>query len=252
MLSSIIVDDERPARDELRYLLSLVPDVVVRGEAQNAAEGIQLAAQEQPDVVFLDISMRDMDGLAAAALIRKVAPGTMIVFATAYDEYAIKAFELGAVDYLLKPFEEERIRQTVQRLQAYQKEEKHAAVERVDEVLEEARIQIDKLPVEKNGSIRLLNYGEIVYAYAKAGNVTVVTAKDEAIYNGTLCELEERMNGTHMMRVHKSYVVNLDKIREVVPWFKGTYWLKMEHYPEVEIPVSKSQIKELKIILGLK
>ena len=237
MLSSIIVDDERPARDELRYLLSLVPGVAVKGEAQNAAEGIQLAAQEQPDVVFLDISMRDMDGLAAAALIRKVAPGTMIVFATAYDEYAIKAFELGAVDYLLKPFEEARIRQTVQRLQAYQKEEKHAAVNRVDEVLEEARIHIDKLPV---------------YAYAKAGNVTVVTAKDEAVYNGTLCELEARMNGTHMMRVHKSYVVNLDKIREVVPWFKGTYWLKMEHYPEVEIPVSKSQIKELKIILGLK
>ena len=104
MLSSIIVDDERPARDELRYLLSLVPGVAVKGEAQNAAEGIQLAAQEQPDVVFLDISMRDMDGLAAAALIRKVALGTMIVFATAYDEYAIKAFELGAVDYLLKPF----------------------------------------------------------------------------------------------------------------------------------------------------
>ena len=98
MLSSIVVDDERPARDELRYLLSLVPGVAVKGEAQNAAEGIQLAAQEQPDVVFLDISMRDMDGLAAAALIRKVAPGTMIVFATAYDEYAIKAFELGAVD----------------------------------------------------------------------------------------------------------------------------------------------------------
>ncbi|MCE5287580.1 MAG: LytTR family DNA-binding domain-containing protein [Pelosinus sp.] len=252
MLKILLVDDELPARDELRYLLSFTQEVKIVGEADNAAESIGLIAKLQPDVVFLDISMRDINGLEAAAIIRKIAPATMIVFATAYDEYALKAFEIGAVDYILKPFEQERITKTLLRLKNYQPEEWRVAARRLDNVLEGSKIQIQKLPVEKLGKIRLLNYADIIYAYANTGNVIVVTAEEEFIYNGTLSELEERVASTNMLRVHKSYIVNLDKVQEVVPWFKGTYWLKVECHPQAEIPVSKSQIKDIKAILGLK
>jgi two-component system LytT family response regulator/two-component system response regulator LytT len=252
MLKILLVDDELPARDELRYLLSFTPEVKIAGEADNAAEAIGLVTKLRPDVVFLDISMRDISGLEAAAIIRKVAPETVIVFATAYDEYALKAFEIGAVDYILKPFEEERINKTLMRLKSYQSEERQAAVRRLDNVLESSKIQVQKLPVEKAGKIRLLNYSDIIYAYANTGNVIVVTAEEEMIYSGTLSELEDRVACTNMLRVHKSYIVNMDKVQEVVPWFKGTYWLKVEHHPQAEIPVSKSQIKDIKAILGLK
>lgn len=252
MLNILIVDDELPARDELRYLLSFTPEVSIVGEADHAATAIELVAKLQPDVIFLDINMRDINGMDAAVIIRKVAAQSMIVFATAYDEYALQAFDIGAVDYILKPFEQERITKTVARLESYQQEEWRAAVKRLDTVLNGSTFQIQKLPVEKLGKIVLLNYSEIIYAYAQAGRVVIVTAGEELVYHGTLCELEERVTDTHMLRVHKSYLVNMDKVREVVPWFKGTYWLKVEHCPQAEIPVSKSQIKEIKCILGLK
>lgn len=252
MLKCLIVDDEVPARDELRYLLSFTSDITVVGEADNAAEAIALATQMHPNVIFLDINMRDVDGLEAAAILRKIQPHAMIVFATAYDEYAVKAFEIGAVDYLLKPFEQERITQTVERLKNYQQEEWKVAAGRVDTVIAATKIHIQKLPVEKAGKIILLNYSDIIYAYANTGNVAVVTADEKLTYNGTLCEMEERFSGTHLLRVHKSYIANLDRVQEVVPWFKGTYWLKMEGCPNVEIPISKSQIKGMKAILGLK
>lgn len=252
MLKTLLVDDELPSRDELRYLLSFAPEIKLAGEADNAAEAIAKAAALKPDVIFLDINMRDIDGLEAAAILRKVVPHAMIVFATAYDEYALRAFEVGAIDYILKPFEPDRIIQTVERLKNYQQEEWKKAAGRIDAVLEANKIKVHKLPVEKAGKILLLNYNEIIYAYANNGIVTIVTAAENYTYAGTLCELEERFAHTNMLRVHKSYIANLDKIKEVVPWFKGTYWLKMEGCPDVEIPVSKSQIKEIKTILGLK
>lgn len=252
MLRSLIVDDEVPSRDELRYLLSFRSEIKIVGEADNAAEAIKLATKLKPDVIFLDINMRDIDGLEAAAILRKIEPHSMIVFATAYDEYAIKAFEIGAVDYILKPFDQERITQTVMRLENYQAEEWRVAAGRIDTVLDVTKIKVQKLPVEKGGKIILLNYSDIIYAYANVGNVIIVTAEEELNYSGTLCELEERVSSTNMLRVHKSYIANMDKVQEVVPWFKGTYWLKMEQCSDVEIPVSKSQIKDIKLILGLK
>lgn len=252
MLRILIVDDEIPAQEELRYLLSFAPEIKIVGETDNAAEAMEMVNHLQPDVIFLDISMRDIDGLEAAAIIRKIAPDVMIVFATAYNEYAVKAFEIGAVDYILKPFEPERIIQTVERLKNYQQEEWGAAIKRIDTVIDVTKIEVRKLPVEKAGKIMLLNYSDIIYAYTNAGNVVIVTANEELNYNGTLGELEERVKNTNMLRVHKSFIVNMDKIQEVVPWFKGTYWLKMEHYPNLEIPVSKSQIKDIKAILGLR
>ena len=252
VLRILSVDDESPARDELNYLLSLEIGVEVVGEADSGAAAITMAAQLKPNVIFLDVQMRGMDGLATASVLRSILPETLIVFATAYDEYAVRAFEVGAVDYILKPFENDRIHTTMERLRNYHPEEWLEAANRIDTALSKTKIVVKKLPLEKNGKIMMVCYSDLIYAYTQKGLVNVVTTIGEFCYGGTLTELEVRLAHTNLVRVHKSYIVNLDKVQEVVPWFKGTYWLKVEGDRAAEIPVSKSQIKEIKEMLGLK
>lgn len=252
MLKALVVDDEAPARDELKYLLSFEQGLDVVGEADSGPSAIKMAASLQPNVIFLDVEMRGLNGLETAAVLRTVAPEALIVFATAYDEYAVKAFEVGAVDYVLKPFESERIHTAVARLKSYLPEEWIAAARRVDDTIAGSKIVVQKLPVEKNGKIMLINYSDILYAYASLGMVTAVTGDSEFSYHGTLTEMEERLRDANLARVHKSYIVNMDRVQEIIPWFKGTYWLKVEGRPDTEIPVSKNQIKEIKDMLGLK
>lgn len=252
MLHVLSVDDESPARDELKYLLSLETHIKVVGEADSGAMAIRMAAELKPNVIFLDVDMRGMNGLETAMILRTVVPDALIIFATAYDEYAVKAFELGAVDYILKPFEHERIHTAVERLRSYRPDEWLAAVGRIDTALSRTKVSVKKLPLEKNGRINMVHYHDLIYAYTQKGIVTVMTAYGEFGYGGTLTELEVRLYQTNLVRVHKSYIVNMDKVKEVVPWFKGTYWLKVEGDSQAEIPVSKSQIKEIKDILGLK
>lgn len=252
MLRILTVDDESPARDELNYLLSLESDVQVVGEAGSGAEAIAMSTQLKPDVIFLDVQMRGMNGLETALVLRTVLPEALIVFATAYDEYAVRAFEVGAVDYILKPFESDRIHTTAERLKNYRPDEWLEAANRIDTALSKTKIIVKKLPLEKNGKIMMVCYSHLIYAYTQKGLVNVVTTVGEFCYGGTLTELEVRLAHTNLVRVHKSYIVNLDKVQEVVPWFKGTYWLKVEGDRAAEIPVSKSQIKEIKEMLGLK
>ncbi len=251
MLRTIVVDDEAPARDELVYLLGKESGIEVVGEADGGATAVVLAAQLKPDVVFLDIEMRNMNGLETAKVLRGVTPQAVIVFATAYDNYALQAFELGAVDYLLKPFEQRRLKLTVERLLSYRPEERREAGNRLDALLERSRVRVNKLAVEKGGKIVLIQCAEILCAQAQGKNVVVMTADEEYLYGGSLTELEQRLGGGAAMRVHKSFIVNLDKVSEVVPWFKGTYWLRLSGRPQLEIPVSKSRIAELKASLGL-
>lgn len=246
MLKAVVVDDEVLAREELKFLLSQ-EDVVIVGEADNGGAAIALAAETKPQAVFLDIDMKNMSGLETAKILRKILPDTVIIFATAHDNYAINAFELGAVDYLLKPFAAERVQAAVARIREYlmlrQTDSKPDAMK--------GKISVDKLPVEYNGKIMLINYCNISYAYSSGGIVKIVAERCEYYYNGTLTELEEKLAEFNFMRVHKSYVVNMTKVKEVIPWFKGTYWLKLEGISH-EIPVSKGQIKDIKDILGIK
>jgi len=176
----------------------------------------------------------------------------MVVFATAYDEYALKAFEIGAIDYVLKPFDENRIYKTIERIKKHQVKDKTEVVVGPDSILGDRVMQVNKLAVEKDGRIIMISYDEILYAYAYSGTARIVTDKEEIHYHGSLVELEERLKTTYFLRVHKSYLVNMDKVQEVIPWFKGTYWLKLKDGKKNEIPVSKSQIKNIKNILGLK
>lgn len=252
MLRALIVDDEPPARDELKFLLSKEKNIAVAGEADSGPDAVRIAAQVNPDVVFLDVEMRGLNGMETATILRGVVPDALVVFATAYDEYAVQAFELGAIDYILKPFETERIHTTIERINGYKPTEWTAASQRLDHVINKGKVSIHKLPVEKYKKIMLIDYDHISYISTDAGGVKVVAGDETYTYSGTLTELEERLVGTSLVRVHKSYIVNLEKVCEVIPWFKGTYWLKVTGCPNREIPVSKAQIKVLKDMLGLK
>jgi len=252
VLKILIADDEMPARDELKYILSFSSEIEIVGEASDASQVIEQVVELKPDIIFLDINMRGMNGLDAAHIIHTVAPTAMVVFATAYDEYALKAFEIGAIDYVLKPFDENRIYKTIERIKKHQVKDKTEVVVGPDSILGDRVMQVNKLAVEKDGRIIMISYDEILYAYAYSGTARIVTDKEEIHYHGSLVELEERLKTTYFLRVHKSYLVNMDKVQEVIPWFKGTYWLKLKDGKKNEIPVSKSQIKNIKNILGLK
>ncbi|AEG15788.1 two component transcriptional regulator, LytTR family [Desulfofundulus kuznetsovii DSM 6115] len=251
--TAVVVDDEPLARDELKYLLSVYPECRVVGEAEDAQEALKLVAELQPDVVFLDIQMRGMSGCEAAREMLSFPHPPLVVFATAYNEYAVRAFELGAVDYLLKPFEDKRLAKTINRIEELRRRSGDwaEAVERVAGLLQAKRHRIKKLPVEKNGEIRLLDYQDIIFGRAKDGSVQIVTASDTCTYTGSMTELEARLKSEGFLRVHKSFLVNLNQVQGVLPWFKGTYWLVMGDPKKTQIPVSKSQVKELKSILGL-
>ncbi|MGB9803867.1 LytR/AlgR family response regulator transcription factor [Desulfofundulus sp.] len=251
--TAVVVDDEPLARDELKYLLSAHPECLVVGEAEDAQEALKLVAGLQPDVVFLDIQMRGMSGCEAARQMLSFPHPPLVVFATAYNEYAVRAFELGALDYILKPFESDRLARTIERIENLKKHagEWAEAVERVACLLEAKKHRLKKLPVEKNGEIKLLDYQDIIFGRAKDGSVQIFTASDTCTYPGSMTQLEARLNSEGFLRVHKSFLVNLNRVQGVLPWFKGTYWLVMDDPGRTQIPVSKSQVKELKSILGL-
>jgi two-component system LytT family response regulator/two-component system response regulator LytT len=153
MLKALLVDDEAPARDELKYLLSGYKNLEVIGEADSGPAAISQAAQMKPDVIFLDVQMRGMTGLETAVVLRAILPETLIIFATAYDEYAVKAFEVGAVDYVLKPFEGNRVVGAIERLRKYLPDEWRAAASRIDETLTKSKINVHKLPVDKRNKM---------------------------------------------------------------------------------------------------
>ncbi|OAT81301.1 LytR/AlgR family response regulator transcription factor [Desulfotomaculum copahuensis] len=251
--TAVVVDDEPLAREELKFLLSNHPECRITGEAEDAAASLALVKKLAPDVVFMDIEMRGMSGFEAARQMLALPRPPLVVFATAYNEYAVRAFELGAVDYLLKPFEENRLAKTIARIGALKENagEWASAVEKVAGLLEEKKPRVHKLAVEKSGRIRLLDVNEVIFGRARAGGAQIFADSGIYEYTGTMTELEERLGREGFLRVHKSYLVNLNRVDGVLPWFKGTYWLVMSDREHTQIPVSKNQVRELKNSLGL-
>ena len=255
MLSVLIVDDEQPARDELKYLLSQYKDIQIVGECDNGETAIAKCSEIKAQVVFLDIQMRGISGIDTARILRQTAPDTLVVFATAYDEYAIRAFDVHAVDYLLKPFEEDRLTDTVTRLKKLTRQEHHTKLTSLDMTLTAFPAQsLHKIVAEKDGHIKLINMDDIIYIHIENGTVRIIAMTGVYVYHDTLGALQERLRGTLIQRVHRSYLVNLSKVQEILPWYKSTYWLKVPLPGQKtlgEIPVSKSQIKNIKEILGI-
>jgi two-component system, LytTR family, response regulator LytT len=260
-LTALIIDDEALARQELQYLLERAGGVEVLAQGTNGIEAVDLIRTHHPDVVFLDVQMPGLDGFAVLKkLLDRKMPLPQVVFATAYDQYAVRAFEVNAVDYLLKPFDRKRVLQTIEKAQARITSPVESASDaKLDALL---RLMGEQTPAPKSNTgkvivraqnrLLLVDQREICFASIEAGDISVVTSSVEGHSNcRTLEELLDQLNPEAFWRAHRSYVVNIQHIREVVPWFKSTYQLRMDDPKKTEIPVSRSQTKRLKELFNL-
>lgn len=247
-IRTILIDDEEPARDELRFLLEQIPDIKIVVETDNAADLMYYIEKYQPHIVFLDIEMPEENGLKLAQKIIDNNLSPLIIFATAHEEFALKAFELNAVDYILKPFSLKRIMKCIEKVRillqnsvVLQKAEISSGYEQYNK---------NKLALEYNGKVVIINVIDIIAAYCEEGQVVIYTKNRVYHSNMALNDLQERLGG-HFFRTHRAYLVNIEKILEAIPWFNGTLNLVMDGMDNFEIPVSRHQAPKLKKIFGL-
>jgi two-component system response regulator LytT len=261
-LTTLIVDDEQLARDELAYLLKSVEGVDIVAQGKNGVEAVSLIKEHEPDLVFLDVQMPGLDGFGVIKkLVAQKVPLPQIVFATAFDQYAVKAFEVNALDYILKPFDKKRIAQTVQKAikNIKEQEEEEATpdtasrLESVIKLLESKQPQPRaKVLIRAAGRMILVDQRDICYASIEDGVITVYTSSVEGESNcRTLEELSDSLDANLFWRAHRSYLVNINRIKEVVPWFKSSYQLRMDDKKQAEVPVSRAQTKRLRELFRL-
>jgi two-component system LytT family response regulator/two-component system response regulator LytT len=294
-ISALIIDDEQLARDELKYLLDQVGGVDVVAQGENGIEAVDLIEEHRPDLVFLDVQMPGQDGFAVIQRVMErnrartarsaSGAGTMktsagaetgeahlpqFVFATAYDQYAVRAFEVNAVDYLLKPFESSRVRAAVERASARIAADTASAASGPEaaaptESQLEALLRLlnrpqngertaapAKLIVQAQSRLLLVDQAEICYAAIDEGVIRIVTRTFEGQSKcRTLEDLLEMLDPVRFWRAHRGYVVNIDQIREVMPWFKSSYQLRMNDKKQTEVPVSRAQTKRLRELFKL-
>ncbi len=235
MLKALVVDDEAPARSELRYLLEEAGGVEVVGEASNASEALQLIKAIPYDVVFLDIDMPGLSGVELAEVLTDLDRQPAIIFVTAHSEHAVKAFEVAATDYLVKPVEVARLRAAIGRLAP----------------AEETTARIERIPVEKAGKKLLLQVEDILYIMAKDDYSYMHTEGERYLSTISLAQLERKLEPSGFWRVHRRYLVNLGKVKEVVPMYGGTLLLTLTDADATQVPVSRRRVPSLKKVLGL-
>lgn len=231
----MIAEDERLAREELSYLLQQEVDVELLPSATNGRELLELVDVHNPDVVFLDMKMPEMEGGQAARMLASRKQQPLIVFCTAHEEFAVTAFKLNAVDYLLKPTEPRRLVETMQRVRErlYQAKADHTTAKR------------SKLLVEENDRLVVIDPAEIIYAVREDRHVQIHTQTHSYTTRMTLTELATRLHLYDFFRTHKSYLVNLHYVSELTPWFNGAYNLTLKGEGNVRIPVSRTTVKAL-------
>ena len=256
-LRTVVVDDEGLAREELCFLLGQIPGIEVVAQAGDGPEALEVISEQQPDLVMLDVQMPGLTGFEVARRLLHSGTEAHLVFVTAYDRHAIEAFEVNAVDYLLKPVEAERLATAVDRVRRRLSAERGnasapAGVERVLQLLGNRQNRPEQLAVKVGDRFLLLQTDEVVHASVEDDVITVVTNSLSGTSNyRTLDELQARLDPGVFWRVHRSHLVNINKIREIVPWFSRNYILKMKDAKGSEIPVSRSQTKRLREYLRL-
>ena len=254
-ISAVVVDDERPACDELIYLLKQFEDVEVLATAHNGLEAVKLIEDLDPDVVFLDVQMPGLDGLGVIQkLTEKEIPLPHFILATAYDQYAVEAFKWGAMDYLLKPVEQDRLAVTLERARKAIADKASApAAAAVPSSEPSSRApQRTKLLVKSAGRNLIVDAQDVIYATIDDGVITLVASNVEGESNyRTIEELQSNLDPDIFWRVHRSFLVNINRIREVIPWFKSSFQLRMDDRKHTEIPVSRVQTKRLRALLKL-
>jgi two-component system LytT family response regulator/two-component system response regulator LytT len=253
VISAILVDDEKLASDELAYQLQQYPDVEITATAANGLEAVRLIEDLEPDLVFLDVQMPGLDGLGVIRTLRERGiPLPHIVLATAFDQYAVEAFRLEALDYLLKPIESDRLEVTMERARKVIGERQRAAAATEATPAPKPVLQRSKLLVRVGQRNFVVDAQEVVYATIEDGLITIVASHLEGQSNyRTIEELQSNLDPDLFWRVHRSYLVNVNRIREVIPWFKSSFQLRMDDKKQTEIPVSRTQAKRLRALLKL-
>ncbi len=240
----LIVDDEAPAREELRYLLRGFDDVQVIGEATNAEEALTLLRSLDYDVVLLDIRMPGGTGLDVAAALAALPHPPAVVFTTAYPDHAVAAFELAAADYLVKPFDADRLRRALDRALSGDEDEER-------ETPSAGNLEpLGRIPVQRGDRTVLVDQGEVIYASAARGYTYLKLADDRVLVNFSLADLERRLP-RRFFRAHRSHLVNLDHVRELVPDYRGALVLVMDDRQASRVEVSRRQARELRRLLGI-
>lgn len=234
-IRALLVDDEAPARSELRYLLDGQADVQVVGEAGSAREALELARHLEPDIVFLDVEMPGLSGVDAAPLVRERTDPPAVVFVTAHERYAVEAFAVEAFDYLLKPVDPDRLARVVERL-------RERSVEQV--------LPVEKVPVVSAGGTELLDYDQVHFVQADGDYSRVHTYDRSYLCTASLGELEEKLPAGRFARIHRSYLVNLSKVAGVRRISSERLCLQLADARRTELDVARRQARQLRERLG--
>jgi two-component system response regulator LytT len=246
VLRVLIIDDELPARKELRFLIESLTETVQVKEAKNCPEALENFRNQIFDACFIDINLGDFDGINLAQELLKIQKNLKIIFATAYDAYAVKAFELHALDYILKPFESERVAIALSRITSDQNiDEEHFKT-----TLNRMAGKIRKLPIWSGDRVILVAIDDIVFITTSTSEriCRIYTLKNDYPSNQPLNYFEQKFEATNFLRVNRSYLVNLDHILEIIPWFNHAYLLKMRHYEQENIIISRNKIKNFRLL----
>lgn len=239
-----VIDDERPSRSELCHLIQQLEPKATISQADSGYSALELAAEKDFDIIFVDIHLGDIPGTKLSAMLKKLQPDVKIVFATAYDEYALKAFDLGAFDYIMKPFDPKRLEQTMKKYhQTYSIGEETVRQEFVD--------MSDKLSVSLDKHIVLLDIKDISYIETIDGNCIIHSKQKQYTSTQPLSYFEKRLASFRFFRIHKSYLINLNELVEFFQWSLGTYCIKLRNYENENLPVSRKQIKLLREVFDI-
>ena len=233
-----VIDDERPARRELIHQIREVLPGSQIGEADSGASALELISSGDFDLLFIDINLNDMEGTTLAAAARRMMPRAQIVFATAYSQYAVKAFELGVNNYILKPFDPERVRRVLEKC-------------RKDLERSSPAQPAGRLAISSDRKIVLLDISRIVYVETCGRSCLIHTTEGDHTENQLLGESEKRLSPQGFFRIHKSYLVNLNYISEMFPWANNSLAVKMQGFEKNILPVSREKVKNLRQLLGL-
>ncbi len=268
-ISAVIIDDEELAREELQYLLETDGNVELLAQGTNGIEAVDLIRTHRPDVVFLDVQMPGLDGFAVLRKLIEAGPQDelpQIVFATAFDQYAVRAFDVNAIDYLLKPFDRSRVLQALERVRQRLQEApapvsgetrlgsegQLGALLKLIEQQQSARQPSGRIVVQAQSRLLLIDQKDVCFAAIDEGVISVATPSLEGQSKArTLEELLEMLDPSVFWRAHRSFLVNINHIKEVVPWFKSSYQLRMDDKKQTEIPVSRAQTRRLRELFKL-
>ena len=246
-IRSMIVDDEKFSRVSLKKLLKSHPQIEIIDEASDGVEAVEKIEARKPDLIFLDIQMPGLSGFDVLRNLN-VDPKPKVVFVTAYDQYAVKAFEVSAVDYLLKPIDESRLRQTIEKIQdsGRVKEEDYARIGKLLTQLEKSRTSPPHIPLRRGKRIILMNPSEIHYLKSEQGVTIVLTQTGEYWTSYSLAEMEGMLDEQIFFRTHRSAIINLNKIKEIVPAQSGVYDVYLNDPAKTCLPLSRDRARILR------